>query len=98
TFGVVAVFDFYRVINEDEVGTNAGDAALDRHRVHPATICGEEVHYPTAIFGKPGVERLLEPLALQNRPNGVCDFIGELLTVAGHKNLDGRIVRQNPSR
>jgi len=38
TLGVAAVLDLDRIIDDYEIGTEAGDAALDRERAYPAAM------------------------------------------------------------
>src|SRR6516162_862943 len=87
TIGIVAVFDLDRVINDDEIGTEAGDPALDRERAHPAAICGQKVHNLGPIFGKPSAERFLKPIALQDRTNGISNFIRKVLAIGEYKDF-----------
>jgi hypothetical protein len=41
---VAAVFDLDRVIDDDEIGAEAGDAALDRERAYPAAAGCDKIH------------------------------------------------------
>jgi hypothetical protein len=81
TLGVAAVLDLDRIIDDYEIGTEAGDAALDRERAYPAAIGCDKIHELSPISFYSCVENLLIPFAAQNITNGVGGFVGKVLAI-----------------
>ena len=78
---VVAILNLYGIVDDDEIGSKAGDAALNRERPHAAAVRGHEIHDLGSIFSKSSIQRFTKPIASENRADGIGDFIGEILTI-----------------
>src|SRR5262249_8983703 len=96
--GVVAVFNLDRVIDDDDISTEAGNTALDRERAHAAAIGGDKIDELRPVFFYPRVESLLKPVAAQDVANSVGIFVGKVLAIGQDDNFGGRIVREGPRR
>ena len=74
------ILDVVRIVNDDEVGAAAGDAAAKRDSIESAAGGGRKIHHCGMIFGDPCLEDLFEPFGLQNAAdiasNGFCELFG----------------------
>ena len=97
TLGVVPIFDFQRIIDDDEISTETRHAALDRQRPHATASGGDKVRKLRTIFRHTGFfEDSLVPFTLEDCADGVGDLVGEFLPISQDDDLGRGVVPQDP--
>ena len=87
-----------RVVNDNEIGAAALDAAAERHGIESAAGGGGKIHHRGMILRDPRLECVLEPFGLQNAADIASNALCEVFGIRHDHDLRRRLMGEFPSR